>query len=1128
MYSGTAKNRGDSDQDCRGAEIFDNQIRRSMQSLLDFANHGILPFVGRTREAERLISFCAASPDAHSLRSAIVIGEAGVGKSRLFDEVLPQCENRGCIVLRAKLHPGSATSLLPLIAYALRLSTPARGLLRRELENESATAVLTALQRISRLRPTLLVVEDIHLLLGDSVGEFASLVAALADEPIALLCSARPLEIPARGILEPYLAAEIILGGLDDEALGTLWEKLFGPIDEKELLRRLRHTTTGNPLALRSALRSAVRTDEPPGGGGHVRLRFDRTRFVGSLERNIRLLSEGMAAHLNPAERKGAEALATLGEVFSHEAALPLLDGDAALITQLMFKGVITVSHTTAKRLTREPSAHPLLAFTHSLLHKHLSERGEFDANRGMRIVTDHLPLYSVLLFELLAKHAGAVTVSSETAAAAFIGLQYIHLELDYTADWHLAPIVAEAMTALMERSGIEWTRKELDESRLRFLLCRIRTLRRNFTSPEWEPLVGEFMRITDAPGLEMAKWRLTGLDFQHQLESYRNHPPEECIAGREAERLLKEYPELMEQESYLRYLSTYVHLLLNREDLEGMRAIKRTLDEIMAKPTTTTAYRDHALRNVYPFFIMVFDTEEELQDRLEILKRIETVGVRLNLTSPILKILLLETIGRFDEVAALCDDLALLMRDRTILSGLYQCYLIKHRSLIMLGADPDRAMAFLTDEYNAFPEHIRDSIVVDALPLVLILCGRPDLAAGIFTLFGERAGSDRIDYRLALATLAPDADEYLKEMYEEMAASDVPQAQLGAKVLDDRQEEAVEQAMGLLAGPMLRFTDALNYGITGRILLPMLPRIRSKELRGRLEGAITAAVTRALTWYADRGAFPCILPLLNDFGDLLPAGEPEVWRARARELAADRARRISGSTPAVDTRIRLTMLGRVEFRLPDRQVIPLRGLRMKAILGLLVADRLARKPLSKQEFYLLAAGDDARDFDLARKTVNMAIAAIRKLLPVDLILRHDDTISLDLDLLSVDLLDASAAVAEALAALRERSFARARSAVVTALDLAAGEVAFPSLYDTYFEAAREDFETRLRNAVVDVGRALLREGDTSGAEEVLERGYEWLPEDEEIGELLRNALVAADRRAEAERIRLRNQMEFA
>lgn len=173
-----------------------------------------------------------------------------------------------------------------------------------------------------------------------------------------------------------------------------------------------------------------------------------------------------------------------------------------------------------------------------------------------------------------------------------------------------------------------------------------------------------------------------------------------------------------------------------------------------------------------------------------------------------------------------------------------------------------------------------------------------------------------------------------------------------------------------------------------------------------------------------------------------------------------------------------------------------------------------------------MAAGEEGKDFELARKTVNMAIASLRKMIGDDAFLRDDDAIRLNFQRVRVDVVQVHETMNLVEALLRERTYGRAREEMVKAAGIFAGEVPFPGLYEEYFEALREDLETRMRTLIAEVGKALLREGDAPGAEQVLAIGFDWLPDDEEFGELLRQALLQSDRRAEAERIRLRSQIE--
>ena len=99
----------------------------------------------------------------------------------------------------------------------------------------------------------------------------------------------------------------------------------------------------------------------------------------------------------------------------------------------------------------------------------------------------------------------------------------------------------------------------------------------------------------------------------------------------------------------------------------------------------------------------------------------------------------------------------------------------------------------------------------------------------------------------------------------------------------------------------------------------------------------------------------------------------------------------------------------------------------------------------------------------------------------------------------------------------------RASSAIVAALALTRSDVPFPSLYDTFFEAAREDFENELRDTVLRVSRGLLDEDDPASAQEILAAAFEAMPDDDQVGGLLHTALTRLGRRTEAERVRMRS-----
>lgn len=320
-----------------------------------------------------------------------------------------------------------------------------------------------------------------------------------------------------------------------------------------------------------------------------------------------------------------------------------------------------------------------------------------------------------------------------------------------------------------------------------------------------------------------------------------------------------------------------------------------------------------------------------------------------------------------------------------------------------------------------------------------------------------------------------------------------------------------MEAAAPLLERPLLRTSHLLS-------LHAALTLIEACEASGSgLLGELShRALDGALEWLAERELPGYMAPLIERFGHLCSRRELTRWRTTVRELG----RRRMQSRDDGNSRLTVSMLGTIDVTLADAGRQPLRGARARVVLGLLVAARLLKAPLTSVDFCRIASGDEL-NLELARKTTNMAIVRLREALGADAIITGDDTHELNLAVVGVDLLEAHHLLLEARTALRRRALLRAAASIGRALEIVRGEVPFPGLYDDLFEALREDFETRLRTTVVDVAQAHLAESDAASAERLLRLGLASLPDDEELATLLRDALTAQGRRADAEHTRI-------
>jgi DNA-binding CsgD family transcriptional regulator/tetratricopeptide (TPR) repeat protein len=219
------------------------------------------PLVGRAEELARLLEHVdhavAGRPSA-----VLLAGDAGVGKTRLLDELAGCAVQRGVRVLLGHcvdlgdvglpylpfvdllrpvaadpaLAPAAAalpalTDLLtagpgvPALAEADVAPTPAHRNLRPALDDgrlQLFESVAALLGRLSADAPLLVVLEDLHWADRSSRDLLRYLLARLADERVAVVASYRSDDLHRRHPLRPLLAELVRLPGVDLVELGPL------------------------------------------------------------------------------------------------------------------------------------------------------------------------------------------------------------------------------------------------------------------------------------------------------------------------------------------------------------------------------------------------------------------------------------------------------------------------------------------------------------------------------------------------------------------------------------------------------------------------------------------------------------------------------------------------------------------------------------------------------------------------------------------------------------------------------------------------------------------------------------------------------------------------------------------
>ena len=310
------------------------------------------PLVGRDAELRQLHEACIRTAREGRGRVIVLRGEAGIGKTRLIEELeaaageaglachkglildfgMRRTRDAGSRIIAGLLEvadaddpasraaalaaalaagvidpeeSGAAHEVLDLpLAEELRaaydaLDNATRAQQRRQL-------VVQLVQRVSRRQPRLMILEDVHWANRQMLDTLAAVAAGIAEHPVVVLLTSRPASEVLGAQWRSRLDPRVELATIDLRPLGEhdarQLARALGSADETALADCIQRAE-GNPLFLEQLLRSAAagERDSLPGSIHSVVLsRLDR---------------------LNVRDRRALQAASVLGQIFS----LPLL-----------------------------------------------------------------------------------------------------------------------------------------------------------------------------------------------------------------------------------------------------------------------------------------------------------------------------------------------------------------------------------------------------------------------------------------------------------------------------------------------------------------------------------------------------------------------------------------------------------------------------------------------------------------------------------------------------------------------------------------------------------------------------------------------------------------------------------
>jgi len=377
-------------------------VRSRMEAA---AARGLTRFVGREAEIEALRQALEKARAGHGQVVALV-GEPGVGKSRLFWEFIHSHRTHGWLLLESSSASyGKATPYLPVIdllkAYfqvephdeprkvrekvtgkllsldrGLEPSLPAvLSLLDVPVEDPQWQALdppqrrqrtLEALKRLllreSQVQPVCLALEDLHWIDSETQGLLDSLIESLPTARLLVLLNYRPEYQHGWGGKTYY--AQLRIDPLPLESAEELLRTLLGDDPGLAPLKHLLITQTqGNPFFLEESVRTLVETQVLGGERGAYRL----AKVLAAIQvpATVQAILAARIDRLPPEDKRLLQAAAVIGA----EVPFPLLHAIAEEPEEALHR---RLAHLQAAEFLYEARLFPDLEYTfkHGLTHQ--------------------------------------------------------------------------------------------------------------------------------------------------------------------------------------------------------------------------------------------------------------------------------------------------------------------------------------------------------------------------------------------------------------------------------------------------------------------------------------------------------------------------------------------------------------------------------------------------------------------------------------------------------------------------------------------------------------------------------------------------------------------------------------